>query len=275
MKDNISELDVFQRHGSIQFDELKLSENLKVNSDGYVQGYVDYGSFSCGGKENKLCDHGLVILFQPFVGDWIQIIGVFATQNNMDGIMLAKVLLEAIILTEQSGLFVDTITGDGASWNRSMWKEFGIGVTKEGEIKCEVVHPCDEKRKLRFISDFPHLIKCLWNTFLQYGEFRTPYGKVVLEQLKAAWKEDENPLTLRVMPKICKVHFFPNNFEKMRVNLTFQLFGEEMIKGLLFYEEKVQQFGDSTETVNFIKRINRLMKIMTVNYPNKALRPNS
>lgn len=43
----------------------------------------------------------------------MQIIGGFATQSNMSGIMLVKILL--VILTEQSGLFVDNVTGDGAS----------------------------------------------------------------------------------------------------------------------------------------------------------------
>lgn len=40
--------------------------------------------------------------------------------------ILSKILLEATILAEKSGLFVDYWTSDGAPWNRSLWKLFGI-----------------------------------------------------------------------------------------------------------------------------------------------------
>lgn len=39
--------------------------------------------------------------------------------------VLAKIIIEAAILCENAGLFVDTVTCDGASWNRSMWRSFG------------------------------------------------------------------------------------------------------------------------------------------------------
>lgn len=61
-----------------------------------------------------------------FAGDWTQILGVFSSKGNIKAEMLSKLLLEAIILTEQAGLFVDFVTCDGATWNRSMWKSFGI-----------------------------------------------------------------------------------------------------------------------------------------------------
>lgn len=63
-------------------------------------------------------------------GDWTQILGVFSSKGNIKADMLSKLLLEAIILAEQAGLFVDFVTCDGASWNRSMWKSFGIGGNK-------------------------------------------------------------------------------------------------------------------------------------------------
>lgn len=60
------------------------------------------------------------------LGRWTQILGVFAAKGNVKAPMLSKILLEATILAETSGLFVDFWTGDGAPWNRSMWKLFGI-----------------------------------------------------------------------------------------------------------------------------------------------------
>lgn len=74
----------------------------------------------------------MVMLFQPFQGDWTQILGVFSSKGNIKADMLSKLLLEAILLAEKAGLFVDFVSCDGATWNRSMWKSFGIG----GMILC-------------------------------------------------------------------------------------------------------------------------------------------
>lgn len=275
LKEKVKELDSFSRHGNLLFDELKLSENLQVRSDGIIEGYVDYGENTIEESKSTICDHGLVLLFQPFIGDWVQIIGTFATHSNVKGNMLAKLLVDAIIYIEEAGLLVDAVTGDAASWNRAMWREFGVGVSKTGSITCKVNHPCDDTRSLHFISDFPHLLKCLRNAFLKSG-FITPSGKVLKEFIVAAWKEDQQPLTLRAMPNIHRVHLFPNNFEKMKVNYAFQLFSDEVIKGLFLYENKlIEQYGDIQPTVSFIQKINYLIEIMTSRSSVNALQPNS
>ncbi|CAN8008558.1 unnamed protein product [Ixodes pacificus] len=54
------------------------------------------------------------------MGDWIQIIGVFASRGNVKGHLLSKIITEAIILSEEAGLFVDYLCCYGASWNRNM-----------------------------------------------------------------------------------------------------------------------------------------------------------
>lgn len=47
------------------------------------------------------------------------------------------------------------------------------------KITCKVKHPVDAKRELHFLSDFPHLIKCLRNSLLK-GGFNTPDGRARL-----------------------------------------------------------------------------------------------
>ena len=100
----------------------------------------------------------MVFLFQPFKGKWVQTLGCFLSKGSASGTVLQKLIIECIGLAEKSGLRIDAVVTDGASWNRNMWKTFGI--TKEN-ISAE--HVVDPKRRLWFISDFPHLIKCLRN----------------------------------------------------------------------------------------------------------------
>lgn len=71
---------------------------------------------------------------------------------------------------------MDFITSDGASWNRSMWRRFGISGSSTS-IKSSVPHPVEEGRRLFFISDFPHLMKCARNGFLK-APYKTTDGAV-------------------------------------------------------------------------------------------------
>lgn len=91
----------------------------------------------------------------------MQSIGAFLSKGAAKPKILQKLVLEAIFLLEKSGLYVHIIVSDGGSWNRGMWKLFGID---EDNVGCE--HPIDQKRRLCFASDFPHLIKTMWSRVL-------------------------------------------------------------------------------------------------------------
>ncbi|XP_049274234.1 uncharacterized protein LOC119403324 [Rhipicephalus sanguineus] len=191
---------------------------------GTVEGFVDLGKFTLEEDRTTPADHGMVMMFQPFQGDWTQILGVFSSKGNIKAEMLAKLLLEAILLSEQAGLFVDFVSCDGATWNRSMWRSFGIGASSV-KTTCNVTHPVDPSRKLHFCSDFPHLVKCVRNSFVSTG-FTTQDGRACVEHIEAAWQKDKSSLTLKAMPHITRVHIRPNSFEKMKVNLAFTLFSD-------------------------------------------------
>ncbi|KAH7979800.1 hypothetical protein HPB49_011096 [Dermacentor silvarum] len=169
-------MDNFRIHGGLLFDEMKLSEHLSVEQSGKLRGFVDLGPFTPPQDANLPCDHGMVVMFVPFTGEFSQIIGAFATHGNVKGSLLCKILIEAIILVEKAGLFVDFVTCDGASRNRRMWTIMGIQGTANN-VTCKVKHPADSKRSLHFFSDFPHLLKCLRNSLLK-GGFNTPDGRL-------------------------------------------------------------------------------------------------
>lgn len=53
--------------------------------------------------------------------------------------------MEALILLENQNIHVDVVT----TWNRSMWKLFGIS-----ETSSSCIHPVHPERKLWFASEF-------------------------------------------------------------------------------------------------------------------------
>ncbi|XP_077519809.1 uncharacterized protein LOC144129531 [Amblyomma americanum] len=195
LKQKTSKMDSFSRHGGLLIDEMKLSEHLSMEKCAKLRGFVDLGPFTPPEDAGLPCDHGMVVMFVPFTGRFSQIIGTFAANGNAKGNLLCKILIEAVILAEQAGLFVDFVTCDGASWNRKMWTLMGIKASAS-KITCGVKHPVDAKRNLYFLSDFPHLLKCLRNSLLK-GGFNTPDGRVSTYFVKEAFTYDKDNVTLK------------------------------------------------------------------------------
>lgn len=145
---------------------MKLSQNIKFDpANGVFQGFVDLGDHTPERHKDQLGDHALVIMFQPFRGKWVQTLACFLSKGCADSKSLQYLILECLILLENSGFQCDAVVTDGASWNRSMWDRFGI---TEDQISTQ--HPCDESRRLWFFSDFPHLIKNFRNAIAKNEE---------------------------------------------------------------------------------------------------------
>lgn len=144
---------------------MQLTKSLYFNRASLnIEGFTNLGDHTPDNQKNVAGDHALVIMFQPFKGKWIQTLGCFLSKGSASGTVLHKLIMEAIILAENAGLAVDAVTTDGASWNRAMWKRFGIS-----EKIVSSPHICNPKRRLWFFSDFPHLIKCIRNFLIKHG----------------------------------------------------------------------------------------------------------
>ena len=120
-----------------------------------MNGLVDLVKHTPEKLKNKPGDHALV-MFQPFPGRWVQVIGAFLSAGAVPGEVLYKILLEGILLQENAGFFTDCVTTNGATWNRSMWNSFGV--SKESN---SLKHPVDTQRNLYMDSDFSHFMKNL------------------------------------------------------------------------------------------------------------------
>ncbi|KAH9378501.1 hypothetical protein HPB48_022207 [Haemaphysalis longicornis] len=112
-------------------------------------------------------------------------------------------------------------------------------------VRSSTEHPAVSKRQLYFLSDFPLLLKNVRNGFVEKG-YLTPAGDVHSGILQAAFKKDRENVTLKAMPKITNAHLEPNSFDKMKVDLAFQLFSDQFIQALFFYREHIRS---SYETV--------------------------
>lgn len=152
----------FKFSGGLLIDEMKIQEGVSFDRHTLrTWGLVELGEHTPEDLKCEVGDHILEVLYQPFEGAWYQSLGCFVSKGNAKGEILSKIVLEGIALCENAGLFVDGVITDGATWNRNMWTIFGID-----EENCSSEHPMDADRKLWFLSDWCHLVKCLRNNIL-------------------------------------------------------------------------------------------------------------
>lgn len=158
-----------QKYAVLIFDEVSVRKSLKLDPKTLrYQGVVDFGDDTVGSTEfDQLADHGLVFGFAPLADDYFQPIGCFAAKGATPGVVLAKLIVQAIILLETAGIKVVAMVCDGAKPNRRMWKEFGIS-GKLGSTTCSFENPYDENRQIFVLSDVPHLFKCMRNRLLKH-----------------------------------------------------------------------------------------------------------
>ncbi|KAK3933106.1 Transposable element P transposase [Frankliniella fusca] len=223
-------------------------------------------------REKNLGDHALVISFQPFRDKWVQAIACFLTNGNASDSELTKLILEAVLLLERSGLFVDGVVGDGAAWNRSMWKKFGISYDN-----CSAEHPCDPERQLYFISDFPHLMKCKRNCLCSKKIIKTPEGDVRLAHWEGVLEADSlHKIGLRECHRLTKDHINPDPWQKMNVAMAWQFWSASVAASMECYRlQGVEKLEDCSASANLCKMINDLADAMNSSTPQTALRLNS
>ncbi|KAH9384799.1 hypothetical protein HPB48_026813 [Haemaphysalis longicornis] len=135
-----------------------------------------------------------------------------------------------------------------------------------------VPHPKETGRGL-FISDFPHLVKCVQNGLFS-GTYDTPED-VDFEHIRTEHNEDKSAATLKVMPKITAAHMNLNNFERMKVNLAFPLFSLQVLQGLFYKSEIMKHGSDPAPTEAFVLLMWKLIQPMTANVPLEGLKPGS
>jgi hypothetical protein len=236
-----------------------------------VMGFVDLGEFTPECQKDQLGDHVLVIMFQSFAGKNMQALGCFLSKGNVTGSIQAKLILEATVLCEAAGLFIDVVTSDGATWNRAMWKFFDAGNPEAPWC----VHPCNNKRTLRMCSDYPHLLKCLRNRLVEKKQFHVPEGIVKMSHFEKLIEFDAKN-EFKLAPKLSRKHVNPKLHEKMTTRYAFQLFSGTAADALSRLKDKnLPGLEDCEPTIQFCMRINRVSDILNSNSRLNALRPNS
>lgn len=172
LKEKISsETDETKKHFIISIDEIHTRKNVTLDTKNMeLSGLVDFGDGSAVDISDK-ANHGLVIMLQSLMGNFNQPIAVFACKGPAGGVLLAKLIIQAIIFLEKANAKIHGVVSDGATTNRKFWTELGVS-GKLDNVKNSFPNPADENREVFVFSDPPHLIKCVRNRLYNKKELK-------------------------------------------------------------------------------------------------------
>ena len=98
---------VEERRGVLMFDAVKLREGIRFNSKLMeFDGLVDFSEFQNTKNQNLPADTGLVFMYRPVMGQWVQSVGMFLSRGATPASVLSQILLKLIIALESHDLWV-------------------------------------------------------------------------------------------------------------------------------------------------------------------------
>lgn len=179
LEEKLSGLDLQDRFVVVMFDEISLLEKMTLDKQKLlVDGFVDYGlddviDSTPPGTPPRIADHALMFMVRSLKYGWIQPIAIFATRGACPAKTLTTLVNKAAAILEQRNARLIALISDGHRTNKSLWAAFGITGEQE-RVKNWLPHPTVDGAKIFFISDVPHLMKCIrnhiWNKkSFQYG----------------------------------------------------------------------------------------------------------
>ncbi|KAH6936868.1 hypothetical protein HPB50_023810 [Hyalomma asiaticum] len=256
----------------LMFDEMSVRKSLHIReSDMALLGKVDFAEHTKPSDQVKDGDHVLVFLFRPFLGGWSQTVGAFCTSGAAPGSVVAKLLLQCIVLLSNAGVVVDAVTCDNSTSNRSALNSLGFS-GDINKVSTSFEHPVDPSEVIQVIIDPPHIFKCIRNNLLKAGKFLV---EVHHSHYAALLDYEEQQAGLRAVPKLTKAHIRPNAFQKLSVRLAVQARNdncsstESTASAMDFYRsrEECDELHDSKATSDFTKRLNGLFECLNSKRP--------
>ena len=230
-------------------DEMYIKSDLVYDKhDGSLIGFVNISNIKnqilefeamieSGGEDPSLAASMMVFMVRGLLHKYNYPYAQFACGKSMTGDLIFDPIWEAMARLERIGFFMLALCCDGASSNWKLWN-------KDNELLYRVpnVYASDGQRFLYFISDPPHLLKTIRNSWynekkklwvnyicvcklILFGMFPWCNGKRIdWQHLVDLYEED----TLKeegtcLIPKIKFEHIKLTSFSKMRVDLAAQV----------------------------------------------------
>jgi len=257
-----------KREVSIVFDEMALQPNVNFDASGQMEGFAT----------NKNCDNAqlatsmLCFMIQGLKLNFHEIV-FFHPVHNLDSQFLQLCFLQAINLVMKSGFRPILAVCDNHTVNRKMYRNISRRTDDELMFNPVIVNPYNSSEKIILIHDSVHILKCLRNNW-----FRKPYWKQD-DESQISWKlldvllEHEKEMPIRKAHNLSTKAVKPNNMEKQKVKLAYNVVSWPVRNALIFYCESNPELfpqSDVDATVGFMDASRTFFDILNINHIKKG-----
>lgn len=185
--------------------------------------------------------------------------------NKTDANIQAQLIKTILRSLHECGVVIKSITADGARTNIATFKNLGCDLNPE-DLKPFFVHPCDPNINIYCILDPCHMAKLGRNAFAEKN-LSSPSGNISFKFIKELDNIQQRE-GLRLANSISSQHVNYKN-KIMNVRLAMQTLSGGVADAIEFLDKKchIDEFKNSSATVEFLRKINRLFDMLNSRNP--------
>jgi len=180
--------------------------------------------------------------------------------------------LKVLGMLDKVGFNVFCLLSDNNRVNRNMFAELCGGT-----LTPYTAHPVDSSKRLFFLFDSVHLLKCVRNNWLGQSDSDCTFVfpdisdgslcKASLSHVRSLYAAEKDCF-IKEAPGLSHKYLYPSNLERQNVQLVLKLFSDKTIVGLTNYGVKSNL--DVSGTTKFMTIILRLWNVLNVKSTDKG-----
>lgn len=247
---------------NLHIDEIYIQQELSF------KGGSLYGNSEC--NPSKLAKTAQVFMISSVLSKYKDVVSIIPV-NNLTSEQLKEMCVTVIHQIEKLGFSVIAIVSDNNNINRRAFELFS---TTKILQPC-VPHPISPNRKLFFIFDTVHIIKCIRNNWLSKKDgdkiFKFPHFETGEEIFTAHYKhleqmyEIEKNLLVKYGHLLSFKALYPSSIQKQNVDLALRIFSDKNIVALQHItKDHPSIFSNIDGTCLFLDIIVKFWKICNV-----------
>lgn len=241
---------------------------LLLMDEVYVKPQMDYKQGTVVGSaadKNELAKTAYVFMISSLLSSFKDVVHILPVANA-DGIQLCTIVKRIIIGLEDIGFTVLAIVADNSAVNRKAISH----LCNPPELKTQYAHPKDPNRKLFFVIDPVHILKCVRNSWLNVAdqEFIFPDFKgtttavASFDALKCVHSIEKNQL-VKYGVSLSLKSLYPSHLERQNVSLALRIFND-CIPVALRKLGPLHNISHSYSTASFIEIICKWWDVLNV-----------
>jgi len=265
--EEISKFPLHLRQCNLVFDSMAIRKQLIWNkSKEKFIGMCEYGNNTTMEDSETPATEVLVFMLVSLTGKFKWPIAYFFI-NKISASIQAELIKTALILSQQSGIKVWSITCDGAYVNYSTMNLLGcdLYVDDYSKLKCSFKHPSADY-DIYFVPDACHNIKLARNALGDIKMFSSHSGLIQWQHITNLHLLQNN-VNLKLANKFSNAHItYKQNI--MKVKLAAQTLSCSTAAALEFLKfSEVDGFKECKPTVEFLRAIDEIFDFLNSRNP--------